>query len=601
MAGEEALDPLIGARVGPCRIEQRLAAGGMGVVYRALHAQMGHDVAVKILSPSLAQDQEYVTRFFREAGAAGQIDHPNVVRVIDVGKFEDRYYLVMEYVHGETLDAVLERERKLPLDRATKIIREIASGLAAAHRSGIVHRDVKPGNILMSPDGKPHLTDFGLARHAETRRGLTIEGTFLGTPEYSSPEQVEGKKVDHRTDLYSLGVTFYQLLSGTLPFLGESPMEIAIKRAKEDPRPLENAFPEVDPRAATIVNRLIQREMGKRYSSCTDLIRDLDRILQGDKPGAVKAGSESTKVKSAAVMAQQRRRVRAFLHWDLLCTALLVAFLAGGLAARGGVFLEAVLAGDAVLGLRLLLAGLAAAGAGAAVFLYTREMMSKGRVVGAAGLAVLMFVGALTAGALIDRQEGAGALATMAGTLRALIDHGLEPANRLAFGLFLLFGAAVIGFEGTPGTGRVLVSRLLALAAFLVIYAFGASGSSFLAPLRGMMAQAELAIPLATASLLAAGFGALLLGGYGFGPLARTFGALLCVGAAAGLFAMAVLIPQVGRAEGWLTLLAEPFAGLGRSFRQSGSLLALVGALAFLERFIVIDGFRHQDRGVRRR
>jgi predicted Ser/Thr protein kinase len=601
MAGEEALDPLIGARVGPCRIEQRLAAGGMGVVYRALHVQMGHDVAVKILSPSLAQDQEYVTRFFREAGAAGQIDHPNVVRVIDVGKFEDRYYLVMEYVHGETLDAVLEKERKLPLERATKIIREIASGLAAAHRSGIVHRDVKPGNILISPDGKPHLTDFGLARHAETRRGLTIEGTFLGTPEYSSPEQVEGKKVDHRTDLYSLGCTYYQLLSGTLPFLGESPMEIAIKRAKEDPRPLENAMPGVDARAASIVNRLIQREVGKRYGSCTDLIRDLDRILAGEKGATGVKPTESTKVKSAAAMAQQRRRVRAFLHWDLLCTAMLVSFLAGGLAARGGTFLETVFAGDAVLGLRLVLAGLAAAGVGAAVFLYTRELLSLGRVAGAAGLAALMFTGALAAGALVDRAEGSGALATMAGTLRALVDHADEPANRLAFGLLFLFGAALIGFEGVPGSGRVMVARVLALASFALFYAFGASGTSLLAPLRGMAHQMELVIPLATASLLAAGFGALLVGGYGFGPVARGFGVALCLGAAAGLFALAVLAPQSARAEGWLTLLQEPFAGLGRSFRQSGSLLALVGALGFLERLVVIDGFRRQDRGGRRR
>lgn len=599
MAGEEALDPLIGARVGPCRIEQRLAAGGMGVVYRALHVQMGHDVAVKILAPSLAQDQEYVTRFFREAGAAGQIDHPNVVRVIDVGKFEDRYFLVMEFVAGDTLDAVLERERKIPLDRATKIIREIAAGLAAAHRSGIVHRDVKPGNILMSPDGKPHLTDFGLARHAETRKGLTIEGTFLGTPEYASPEQVEGKKVDHRTDLYSLGCTYYQLLSGTLPFLGESPMEIAIKRAKEDPRPLENASPGMDPRACLIVNKLIEREPGKRYASCTDLIRDLDKILSGEKPSAVK--SDSTKVKSAAAMAATRRRVRAFLHWDLLCTGLLVAFLAGGLAARGGSFFETVFAGDAVLGLRLLLAGLAAVGMGAAVFLYTRDLRSKGRLAAAAGVVGLMFLVALAAGALIDRSEGAGALATMAGALRALLEHATEPVNRLAGALLLLFGAAMIGYEGQPGSGRVLASRILAVGAFALFFAFGLGSSSVSAPFAGLTRHLDLGVPLATASLLAAGFGALLVGGYGFEPLARGFGLLLCLAAGAGFFAFAVLIPQGGRAEGWMTLLGEPFADLGRAFARSGGLLTVVAALGFVERWIVLEGFRQQERVVRRR
>ncbi len=600
MAGEEALDPLIGARVGPCRIEQRLAAGGMGVVYRALHAQMGHEVALKVLSPSLAQDQEYVTRFFREAGAAGQIDHPNVVRVIDVGKFEDRYYLVMEYVHGETLDAVLERERKLPLDRATKIIRDVASGLSAAHRSGIVHRDVKPGNILMSPDGKPHLTDFGLARHAETRKGLTIEGTFLGTPEYSSPEQVEGKKVDHRTDLYSLGCTYYQLLSGTLPFLGESPMEIAIKRAKEDPRPLENALPGVDPRAAAIVNKLIQREVGKRYSTCTDLIRDLDRILKGEHPVGAKT-VESTKIKSASAMAAQGRRVRAFLHWDLLCTSLFVAFLAGGLAARGGAFLETVFAGDADLTLRLVLAGLAAAGAGAAILLYTRDLHAKGRILAAGAIAMLMFLGALAAGALVDRSDGAGALVTMAGTLRALLDHALEPVNRLAGALLLLFGAAALGFDRQPGSTRVFFSRFFAVASMVLAFAFGVGGGPLSAVLKGLSGQMELGIPLATASLLAAGFGALLLGGYGFETGARIAGLALCIGAGAGLFALAVLLPQGSRPDGWLALLREPFDGLGRPFRQSGALLSVVAALGFVLRFVVLDGFRRQDRGGRRR
>src|SRR5689334_11021603 len=326
MADEEFVDPLIGAKLGPCRVEERLAAGGMGVVYRARHTLLDQDVAVKILAPSLAADQEYVTRFFREAGAAGQIDHPNVIRVIDVGKYEDRYYLVMEYVAGDTLDRVIDTERRLSLERSTKFIREIASGLAAAHRAGIIHRDVKPGNIIVSPDGKPHLTDFGLARHTETKKGLTIEGTFLGTPEYASPEQVEGKKLDHRTDLYSLGVTYYQLLSGTLPFLGESPMEIAIKRTKEDPRPLENAFPGADARSCSIVMKLLRVEAGQRYQSATDLIRDLDAILQGPKTVPSK-GPDTTKKVDVFSAAKTKRRIQTLIHWDLITTAIVLAFI----------------------------------------------------------------------------------------------------------------------------------------------------------------------------------------------------------------------------------------------------------------------------------
>ena len=379
MADEEFVDPLIGAKLGPCRVEERLAAGGMGVVYRARHTLLDQDVAVKVLAPSLAADQEYVTRFFREAGAAGQIDHPNVIRVIDVGKFEDRYYLVMEYVAGDTLDRVIDTERRLSLERATKFIREIASGLAAAHRAGIIHRDVKPGNIIVSPDGKPHLTDFGLARHAENKKGLTVEGTFLGTPEYASPEQVEGKKLDHRTDLYSLGVTYYQLLSGTLPFLGESPMEIAIKRTKEEPRPLENAFPGADSRSCAVVMKLLQPEPGQRYQSATDLIRDLDAILQGPKPPATRGPDTTKKVENVLATAKSKRRIRMLIHWDLMTTAILLAFLSGGLASRGGAWFERWIVQDSDLVLRIGLAvGAVLAGVGA-ILVYRREFPSASR------------------------------------------------------------------------------------------------------------------------------------------------------------------------------------------------------------------------------
>src|SRR5579863_5717655 len=366
MADEEFVDPLIGAKLGPCLVEERLAAGGMGVVYRARHTLLDQDVAVKILAPSLAADQEYVTRFFREAGAAGQIDHPNVIRVIDVGKYEDRYYLVMEYVAGDTLDRVIDTERRLSLERATKFTREIASGLAAAHRAGIIHRDIKPGNIIVSPDGKPHLTDFGLARHAETRKGLTVEGTFLGTPEYASPEQVEGKKLDHRTDLYSLGVTYYQLLSGTLPFLGESPMEIAIKRTKEDPRPLENAFPAADERSCTVVKKLLQLEPGHRYQSATDLIRDLDAILQGPKSVPARAPVTTRKAENLVAAAKAKRRMRMHLHWILVLGAVVLAFFSGALSDRGGTCLEHWAGHDDRFGSRvglLVLALLTSAGA----------------------------------------------------------------------------------------------------------------------------------------------------------------------------------------------------------------------------------------------
>jgi len=600
MADEEFVDPLIGAKLGPCRVEERLAAGGMGVVYRARHTLLDQDVAVKILAPSLAADQEYVTRFFREAGAAGQIDHPNVIRVIDVGKFEDRYYLVMEYVAGDTLDRIIEVERRLSLERATKFIREITSGLAAAHRAGIIHRDIKPGNIIVSPDGKPHLTDFGLARHAETKKGLTVEGTFLGTPEYASPEQVEGKKLDHRTDLYSLGVTYYQLLSGTLPFLGESPMEIAIKRTKEDPRPLENALPGADPRSCSIVKKLLRPEPGQRYQSATDVIRDLDAILQGPKPAASKTTETTKKVENVLAQAKSKRRVRMLVHWDLMGTAISLAFLSGGLASRGGRFLERWASHDADLVLRLVLF-VAALGAGVgAVLVYRREFSSITRKALLLVLVGGMIVGGLTAGAWIERYEGSTSAVTLGNTARALSASLMLPVQRLVLGLVALFAAVQISFEREPGSYRVIGTRVLMLIGFPLIYAFGVGTMGLDAPFRQFMAFPELAIPLGTATLLAIFFGMLMVTGYGFESQAKAFGTLLSAGGAFGLFAFAVLVSQPSR-EPWTALLAEPFAGLGRPFRDSGALLGVVLALGVVERAVVFGGMRRQERSYRKR
>jgi hypothetical protein len=601
MPGDESHDPLIGSKLGPCRIEMKLAAGGMGTVYRARHLVMGDEVAVKILAPSLAQDQEYVTRFFREAGAAGQIDHPNVVRVIDVGKHDDRYYLVMEYVSGETLDQVVERERKLPLERATRVVREIAAGLAAAHRSGIIHRDVKPGNIIMSPDGRPHLTDFGLARHSETKKGLTIEGTFLGTPEYSSPEQVEGRKLDHRTDLYSLGVTYYQLLSGTLPFLGESPMEIAIKRTKEAPRPLENAFPGADPRACGIVNRLLSSEAGQRYQSATDLIRDLDAILAGDKPPALGKGPDTTKaLRSGQADTRARRKALAFFHWDLAVTAVMLAFLSGGLAERGGSFLSAWAASDALFALRLGLAVAAAGAAAVSVLLHRRGFDGAGWYAGLSALLLLMLLGGVWAGTMIERSEASGAVGTLAASLRALLGHAGDPANLLAFALVLLLAAAVFSYEHEPGSHRVFLSRILVFGAFVLSYLLGTGSLGALEPLRNFMGQPELSIPLTTATALAAVFGLIMLTGYDFERVARTCGLLLALGASAGFFSIAALVGQPAR-QGWVGLLGEPLGEAAHGFGASGALLAVVAALGVAAHATINAAYRSKDRFVRRK
>lgn len=601
MADEEFVDPLIGAKIGPCRVEERLAAGGMGVVYRARHTLLDQDVAVKILAPSLAADQEYVTRFFREAGAAGQIDHPNVIRVIDVGKYEDRYYLVMEYVAGDTLDRVIDTERRLSLERATKFTREVASGLAAAHRAGIIHRDIKPGNIIVSPDGRPHLTDFGLARHAETRKGLTVEGTFLGTPEYASPEQVEGRKLDHRTDLYSLGVTYYQLLSGTLPFLGESPMEIAIKRTKEEPRPLENAFPAADSRSCMIVKKLLQMEPGQRYQSATDLIRDLDAILQGPKSVPARSPETTRKAENVLVQNKTRRRIRMLLHWDLMISAVVLAFVSGGLAPRGGACLERWLQKDGDTSARMVLLAGAFVTAAGALFILRKEFTGAGRKGVLVLLVATMLLCSLVAGAWIERVPGSGTMGTILSAVRALGASLRLPLNLLALGVAGLVAGIQLSFEREPGSHRVIISRILIALGFGLVYAFGISGKAMDAPVRQFMMMPELSIPLATATALACFFGAFLVSGYNFESQAKSFGTLLIAGGASGLFAFAVLVPQTTRPESWTTLLAEPVVGFSRPFRESGTLMGAVLLLAVVERAVVFSGMRQKERPLRRR
>ncbi|MBI2900447.1 MAG: serine/threonine protein kinase, partial [Planctomycetes bacterium] len=206
-------DPLIGKTIGPCRLARRIAKGGMGIIYEGCHLALDKRVAVKVLDPLFASDAAFVERFIREARAAAKLDHPNIVQVLDVGGEQGTFYIVMQLIDGVALDAIADRAGRMGLEPATKLIREIARGLDAAHKQGVIHRDVKPANVLVQKDGAVKITDFGLARiggpptAGSTR--LTAEGSFMGTPEYVSPEQAKGGFIDKRADLYSLGITFY--------------------------------------------------------------------------------------------------------------------------------------------------------------------------------------------------------------------------------------------------------------------------------------------------------------------------------------------------------------------------------------------------------
>lgn len=273
--------PHPGKTFGKCRLQQLLGRGGMGSVFLAEHLFLKRLVAIKILSPELCEDAEVVERFEREAVTAARLDHPNIVRIHDVDEEGGMPFLVMEYVDGENLETMLKREKTLPVRSAVWIAREVASALAHAHEVDVIHRDIKPGNILIAADGRVKITDFGLAKDLGKPDETAAEGLVLGTPYYVSPEQARGERLDGRTDLYSLGVTLYAMLTGARPFDGRTASSV-IRKHVFAPRPSLLAHrPALARPVAGIVRKMIAQSRADRYASARALLKDLDLFLAG--------------------------------------------------------------------------------------------------------------------------------------------------------------------------------------------------------------------------------------------------------------------------------------------------------------------------------
>src|SRR5579884_346268 len=249
---------LLGQALGTCTIRRLIGRGGMGTVYLAQQSRPRRTVAVKVLMPGNFLDQqpraEFLVRFRREADAIAALDHVHIMPVYEYGEQGDYAYLVMPYVTGGTLRQLIEKRGRLTLAEAVPIIEQAAAALDSAHAQGIIHRDLKPGNILFHADGRVLLADFGLAKMINDAQGsdsngptaLTSAGAIIGTPEYLSPEQGMGKTIDHRTDIYSLGIVLYHMLAGHVPFQGSTPVAVAIKHALEEPPSLVQANPDID-------------------------------------------------------------------------------------------------------------------------------------------------------------------------------------------------------------------------------------------------------------------------------------------------------------------------------------------------------------------
>ncbi len=274
---------LIGCALGGYQILREIGRGGMGVVYRARDVGLQRDVALKVLARHLASDASFVTRFLREGQAAARMSHPNLVHMYAVGEQDGRYYMAMELVNGLPLSAYIRLKKQLDVRKALFIAREVAKALAEAHRHQIIHRDIKPDNILIDPLGRVKVTDFGLARATDDLAQITAHGTIVGTPQYMSPEQVKGEPTDARTDIYSLGITLFEMLAGEPPFKAPSHLS-AMYQIIESPLPsISERNPEVSPPLAAIIARMCAKAPDERYAAALEVSQDLRTLLRGDR------------------------------------------------------------------------------------------------------------------------------------------------------------------------------------------------------------------------------------------------------------------------------------------------------------------------------
>jgi serine/threonine-protein kinase len=262
-------------------LTHRIARGGMAEVYRAKDRLLDRPVALKILFPELSVDRAFVERFRREAQAAANLSHPNIVPVFDWGEDAGTYFIVMEFIDGRPLSAVLREVGPLPPEQAADIGAHVAGALAFAHKHGVIHRDVKPGNVLITNDNQVKVTDFGIARAMNTEESLTQTGAVMGTATYFSPEQAEGIGVDPRTDVYSLGVVLFEMLTGRPPFLGDTPVAVASKHVRDTAPQPRDLNPELPFDLESIVMKAMAKSPDQRYDSADDLRADLLRFEEG--------------------------------------------------------------------------------------------------------------------------------------------------------------------------------------------------------------------------------------------------------------------------------------------------------------------------------
>ena len=315
--------------IGKYQVQDVLGEGAMGVVYRALDPVLNRHVAIKVMSDALAQDMDLRERFLREAQAAGSLQHPHVVTIYDFGEVDGHPFIAMEYVEGVDLEHLLRTNVPLSIDEKLELAIGVLQGLAYAHRKGIIHRDIKPGNIRVDSDGKARIMDFGIAHI--TSSNMTRTGVMLGTPNYMAPEQIVGHEITARTDIFSVGVLLYELLTNAKPFQGDTLHTVMYKVLSEMPPPLDKVLPGLPPSLNTVVMRALQKDPAQRYASALEMANDLTTIRAAltDAPAAKTLSLRRSIETALATERQARLSVERRTKYALAAAAVLVILVVG--------------------------------------------------------------------------------------------------------------------------------------------------------------------------------------------------------------------------------------------------------------------------------
>ncbi|MCW8140528.1 MAG: serine/threonine protein kinase, partial [Planctomycetota bacterium] len=271
-------------RIAGFELLERLGSGAMGVVFKARHLGLNKTVALKLLNPDFAEDERYVARFLQEARVAAALNHPNIVQAYDVGQAGDVHYIAMECVDGKTVKELIERRGHLDEQAAVEIVLQVLDALKHAHSRSLIHRDIKPANIMITRDGQAKVLDLGLARRTDIESGLTGEGRAIGTPYFMAPEQALDKGADYRADIYSLGATFYNMVTGDKPYVAGTPVAVMNMHLKAPIPDAHQANPKISEGLAKIIKKMLAKRPADRYQDHDALMRDLEAVLEGLMP-----------------------------------------------------------------------------------------------------------------------------------------------------------------------------------------------------------------------------------------------------------------------------------------------------------------------------